>query len=113
MDLQTGQSYRYPVEVSGWDTSERFFVEKTMLDWAGDETKEIRLKSALREGCIVFLRMLHPVDGASKFPIPCRAVKVANKGQGGSSIVRLVQLHPRPALSDAPPNLNFGAGRVA
>jgi hypothetical protein len=84
-----------------------------MLDWAGDETKEIRVRSALREGCVVFLRMLQPADGASRFPIPCRAVKIANKGQSGGSIVRLVQLHPRPALTDAATSSNSAAGRVA
>ena len=113
MESQTRSSHRYPVEVSGWDATEGFFVEKAMLDWAGDETKVVRLKSALREGCIVFLRMLHPVDGASKFPIPCRAVKVVNKRQSGGSVVRLVQLHPRPAFTDAAPNVNSAAGRVA
>ena len=113
MELQTGRSHQYPVEVSGWDASESFFVEKAMLDWAGDETKEIRLRSALREGCIVFLRMLHPADGSSKFSIPCRAVKVVNKGKSGGSVVRLVQLHPRPAFTDAAPSLNSAAGRVA
>ncbi|HXQ26967.1 MAG TPA: hypothetical protein VN822_11200 [Candidatus Acidoferrales bacterium] len=113
MDLQTEPSHKYQVEVSGWDASEGFFVEKAMLDWGGDETKEIILRSVLREGCIVFLRLLHPVDGASKYPIACRAVKVARKDASGGTVVRLVQLHPRPPLSEIAPDLNSAADRVA
>ena len=113
MDLQARSSNRYPVEVSGWDASESFFVEKAMLDWAGDETKEVRLRRTLREGCIIFLRMLHPADGASRFPIPCRAVKVASRGQHAGSVIRLVQLHPRPAFTGTVSSSNPSADRVA
>ncbi|MBZ5695690.1 MAG: hypothetical protein LAN36_10060 [Acidobacteriia bacterium] len=113
MDLQAGSPDRYRVEVSGWDASGSFFVEQAMLDWSGDETKEISLRRTLREGCIVFLRPPHTVGGGSKFPIACRAVKVASKDAGGGTVVRLVQLHPRPPLSEAAPNLNPAAHRVA
>ena len=113
MDSQTGPSHEYCVEVSGWDASDSFFVEKTMLDWGGDETKEIKLRRALREGCIVFLRLLHSMDGASKFPIACHAVKVASIDSSGVAVVRLLQLHPRPALNEGAPTLDSAAMRVA
>lgn len=51
----------YRVEVSGWDCSESFFVEKTSLTWERDAEKLIFLKSNLREGSVVFMRLLQPV----------------------------------------------------
>ena len=113
MDLKAEAPYRYRVEVSGWDASESFFVETAMLDWSGDETEAITLRRALREGCIVFLRLLHPVDGASRLPIACRVVKVARKDASGGTVVRLVQLHPRPSLSEIAPTLNPAVDKVA
>ena len=113
MDLQSGSPDRHRVEVSGWDASGSFFVEKAILDWNGDETKEISLRRTLGEGCIVFLRPLHTVGGASKFPIACRAVRVAKKDESGDTVVRLLQLHPHLPFSEAAPNLNPAAHRVA
>lgn len=62
MDFQSGSEMEntnsYRVEVSGWDASEKFFVEKTALTWGGDEKKEINLRSSLREGSVVFVHLL-------------------------------------------------------
>jgi hypothetical protein len=61
VDLQLSQEMTdissYHVEVSGWDASDAFFVEKTTLDWSGGDKKEISLRSTLCEGRVVFVRL--------------------------------------------------------
>ena len=84
----------YRVEVSGWDASENFFVEKTTLDWDRETRQEVSLRSILREGCVLFVRLLHPLDNTDNFPIAYQAVKVTAKGRSGWSRVRLAQLRP-------------------
>ena len=49
------------VEISGWDSSENFFVEKAVLHWESDGTREVRFRSMVRPGSVVFVRLLLPV----------------------------------------------------
>ncbi len=86
----------YRVEVSGWDASENFFVEKTTLNWRDDASKQVLLRSALREGAIVFIR-LNQSATEQIFPIAYRAEKIGPRDARGFSRVSLVQLRPRPA----------------
>lgn len=58
MDFHLELPASYRVEVSGWDASENFFVEKTGLEWNREEKKEIVLRSFLLEGCVVFVSLL-------------------------------------------------------
>jgi len=85
----------YRVEVSGWDASENFFVEKTTLEWRGGEQKEISLPVKLREGCVLFVRLLQPTAAAVNVPIAYQAAKVTNKDSKGVFHVCLAQLRPR------------------
>ena len=86
----------YRVEVSGWDASENFFVEKTTLNWCDDAGKQVLLHSSLREGAIVFIR-LNQSATEQIFPIAYRAQKIGPRDARGLSRVSLVQLRPRPA----------------
>lgn len=95
MPFQPESDGSYHVEVSGWDVSENFFVETTLLDWAPDSQQEIRLRSALREGHIVFVRLLQPLENGSNLPIAYRAAKVMPKEADGRTRVCLEKLHPR------------------
>ena len=72
MEFKVGQARSYRVEVSGWDSSENFFVEKTMLDWGHDEKKEVRLRSVLREGSVVFVRLLQSLASGTTFRLLTR-----------------------------------------
>lgn len=85
------ESNSYRVEVSGWDTSEDFFVEKTTLTWGRDGHKQITLKSDLREGCVVFVRLLQPMAVVNTLPIAYQAVRVeqADTNHGGDSLTRV------------------------
>ena len=94
MDLQTELPQSYRVEVSGWDTSDRFFVEKTALDWGRDAHKEISLRSAVCQGCVVFVRLLQAIANSNNFPIAYQAVNVTEREADGRMRVRLEQLRP-------------------
>jgi hypothetical protein len=103
----------YGVEVSGWDASDHFFVEKTMLQWAGDERKEIGLRSLVGEGRVVFLRTLQPMDDVDNFPIACQVVKVMETDANGRTPVQVVQLRPRAFFKEIARELNGSAIKVA
>jgi len=94
MERQSGQSNIYRVEVSGWDASEDFFVEQTVLEWNEDETKSVELRCLLREGCVVFLRLLQPSEADANFQIPCQVVAITRMDTVGRSLIRLAQMHP-------------------
>lgn len=94
-DEQSSNSYR--AEVSGWDAAENFFVEKTVLDWKGEGKKRIALKCSLREGCIVFVRLLQPLANGNNFPIAYQAAEVGVKDNSGRVPVCLERLRPREA----------------
>jgi hypothetical protein len=102
MEFTADQSNSYRVEVSGWDASESFFVEKTMLDWGRDEKKEIHLRSVLREGSVVFVRLLHPLASGNSFPVAYQAQRIGPRNPEGHSPVHLAQLRPRPLYKQSP-----------
>lgn len=99
MEEQQGQANSYRVEVSGWDATENFFVEKTTLDWGDGEKKEIRVGHALREEAVVFVRLLQPFPASGNFPIAYRAKRVAVLSTDGESLICLTQLRPNGRLA--------------
>jgi hypothetical protein len=100
MDTQTAEVKSYRVEVSGWDASEGFFVEKTSLDWGHGSQLEIKLRSILREGCVVFVRLLQPVDDGANFPVAYRALKMAARDTDGWARIFLAKLRPRASYKE-------------
>jgi hypothetical protein len=105
MDLE-GNPNSYAVEVSGWDASEDFFVEKTDLAWTADGMKEISLHHTVREGSVVFVRLIQPVANADNCPIACQAVKVMEHAATGRAHILLSQLRPRAFFKDTVNELN-------
>jgi hypothetical protein len=85
----------YRVEVSGWDARELFFVEKTLFRWTDSGEKTVGLMSRLREGCVVFVRLIHAFAENANFPVAYRVQSIAPGEGDGRGCVRLVQLHPR------------------
>lgn len=104
MDFE-GIEHSYAVEVSGWDASENFFVETTGLTWTAEGTKQISLHQRVREGSVIFVRLMQPVASADSYPIACQTMKVVERGAGGA-IVRLSQLHPRSFFKDSVRQMN-------
>ena len=106
MDIQMNDQAEmencYRVEVSGWDASENFFVEKTMLHWGDHGDKDIRLRSSLHEGCVVFVRVLQRFSIAEAIPVAYRVATVTEPDGEGRTIVRLAQLYPRPIARETP-----------
>ena len=113
MEFDLGRASSYRVEVSGWDACENFFVEKTTLDWKGVGKKRIALKSKLREGCIVFVRLLQPLADGNNFPIAYQAAEVGTEDNGGRVPVVLERLRPREAGVDGLAVMGDQAIRVA
>ncbi len=96
----------YAVEVSGWDASENFFVEATGLTWNSDGTKEISLRRHVREGSVIFVRLMQPVASGDGYPIACQAVKVVEHGVNSRAAIQLSQLHPRAFFKDSLRQMN-------
>lgn len=81
------------VEASGWDVAGNFFVEKTALQWWGDDDEQIDLRSPLYQGAIIFLRLLHP--GQESVPIAYRICRSEWPDEEGRARVHLVPLRRR------------------
>ena len=107
------QQNSYAVEVSGWDMSETFFVEKTSLAWADDGMKKISLRHPLREGCVIFVRLMQPVATADNYPIACQVVKLMEQGADGRSTIQLTQLRPRAFFKGAAREMKSSITKVA
>ncbi|MGH9738241.1 MAG: hypothetical protein ACRD4X_06590 [Candidatus Acidiferrales bacterium] len=114
MDLEGNQQQTsYSVEVSGWDVSETFFVETTDLTWTADGMKEIFLRRSVREGSVVFVRLMQPVTNSDNCPIACQAMKVIEHAATGRTAIQLTQLRPRAFFKDTARDLNYSATKVA
>jgi hypothetical protein len=87
----------YRVEVSGWDSSENFFVEKTALNWGRDAQRQVILKSKLREGCVLFVRLLQSAAMLNNFPMAYQAACIEQAPGDGGTLVVLAPLQPRSA----------------
>jgi hypothetical protein len=99
----------YRVEVSGWDARELFFVEKTLFRWTDSGEKTVGLMSRLREGCVVFVRLIHAFAENANFPVAYRVQSISDGDGDGRGCVRLVQLHPRYESNHETPMLGKAA----
>lgn len=79
----------YPVEVSGWDNNENFFVERTELHWSEQSGKHILLLRPIISGALVFLRLIDPTSVDRVFPVPYRA-EPFETAEGGQRRIRLL-----------------------
>ena len=59
-DLVIAATRCYPVEVSGWDNAQNFFVERSDLLWSEESGKQVRLRQDLHQNALVFVRLLQP-----------------------------------------------------
>jgi len=87
-------SCSYRVEVSGWDASAQFFVEKSELAWDELSGKHVVLNHALREGAIVFVRLERASLVERSGPVAYEAELVGSDA-GGKNLFRLNQVQPR------------------
>jgi hypothetical protein len=84
----------YPVEVSGWDASESFFVEKSELVWEEDASKQVVLHRMLREGAHIFVRLIQLFSSERSHPVPYEAHYTGSTPDGNWQF-RLLPVRPR------------------
>jgi hypothetical protein len=84
----------YSVEVSGWDASESFFVERSELEWEEDAGKQVILHRMLREGAHIFVRLLQSFSSERSHPVPYEA-HYSGSTPDGRWRFRLLPLRPR------------------
>jgi hypothetical protein len=84
MLLTFGQSLTrtYRVEVSGWDVSHIFFVEKSELSWSEADGKQIALTRALTPGTMIFVRLLQATSADRSVAVPYQAEQLASTLEG-------------------------------
>ena len=82
----------YSVEVSGWDHSHAFFVERSELTWSEEIGKLLTLSRKLHPGAMIFVRLLQPTDGERAFPVAyeTEALPPASEGSQQFRITRVV-----------------------
>lgn len=85
---------KFAVEVSGWDKSERFFVENCDLLWSEETGKHVVLAQKLRENAILFVRLLQSEPSERSHPVVYEAEFVGQAENGGSRF-RLKTVTPR------------------
>ena len=85
----------YRVEVSGWDRSQEFFVERTELQWTEETGKQVALSREVLPGALLFLRLLDPTSLDRVHPVPYQADPLLAAGDDGQHLVKLVQARPR------------------
>ena len=89
----------YSVEVSGWDRTHSFFVEKSELSWSEETGKQLALSRQLSEGEMIFVRLLQPTEGDRAFPVAYEAEPLPATSRGQRQF-RLRRAVPRSAGRD-------------
>lgn len=84
------ETTHYPVEVSGWDAQQNFFVENTTLEWSETNGRAVLVRSPLLHGALVFVRLAGPLQTA--YPLPYRVKSVQARGSRGLQRVHLEQM---------------------
>jgi hypothetical protein len=94
----------YPIEISGWDMDENFFVERTALEWSESE-KKVCLQHALRKGALVFVQLLGESKRASAYPLAYEIVDVKYQQLAGVYEALVAQKHPHGYSQQEKPHL--------
>jgi hypothetical protein len=84
----------YSVEVSGWDNSQSFFVEKSELSWDEESGKHLTLSHRLCPGTMIFVRLLQPTASERTFPVAYHAEPLTTTPEGQQKF-RLKCMQPR------------------
>lgn len=91
----------YPVEASGWDSAQSFFVEKSELEWNEETGKHLTLSRSLSPGSMVFLRLLQPMSPERSLPVAYHAQHIGVTPEGQQQF-RLSQIQPSSGSKDKP-----------
>jgi hypothetical protein len=93
----------YRVEISGWDVNEQFFVERAALQWGQGEQRTVLVRRRVREGALVFVRLLQDTPPRS-FPVAYRARQIHHREGKDYYELTLTQVWPaeQNSSSEAP-----------
>jgi hypothetical protein len=83
----------YRVEVSGWDSRQSFFVEKSDLEWSEETGKSVVLSHMLSEDTMIFVRLLQHTSADRSDAVAYEADFVGRTHDGKNQF-RLVQAQP-------------------
>jgi hypothetical protein len=89
----------YPVEASGWDSAQSFFVEKSEIEWNEVTGKHLTLTRSLCPGAMIFLRLLQPLSPDRALPVAYHAQPMGVTPEGQQQF-RLNQIHPNTDTKD-------------
>lgn len=89
----------YPVEISGWDAAENFFVEKCDLAWSEESGKQVELRRGLRENAVLFVRLLRTDEGERSHPVVYEA-EWLGKSRTGLNQFRLNAIIPAQRVQE-------------
>ena len=94
------QSEAQPVEVSGWDEKENFFVETADLDWDDFAGKHLSLEHKLANGAMIFVRALQGGGGRGQAPPCVYVVEFLGNDVDGHHEFRLNAVRPKYSRED-------------
>ena len=95
MTAPNQQAETHSVEISGWDTDENFFVERAYLQNCVDGHKHVSIRSRLRIGSLVFLRISDELSPERSVPVAYEVSKMSEPASNRLADVELVRRHPR------------------
>jgi hypothetical protein len=84
----------YAVEVSGWDRTANFFVEKCELQWKEESDKQVTLKRALFDNAVLLVRLLQFDESGRSHPVVFEAEWI-RRTKSGLHQFRLTTVVPR------------------
>ena len=83
----------YAVEASGWDATEKFFVERCELEWDEESSKQVTLRQALGENTLLLVRLLQEGESDRSHPVVYEA-ELVGKTESGLQQFRLNAVVP-------------------
>ncbi|MGO9642127.1 MAG: hypothetical protein ACLP1Y_12585 [Candidatus Acidiferrales bacterium] len=95
MGVQTVVPSLYPIEISGWNVEGEFFVEKADLRWNDMGEKRVSLRESVRDGAVVFVRLMIRKSDNATFPIAYQAELITDQRSRGTIEMKLIPCQPR------------------
>lgn len=89
----------YSVEVSGWDSTQSFFLEKSELTWNEENGKRLCLSHQLCPGTMIFVRLLQPTAAERTFPVAYQAEPLGTTPEG-QQLFRVTRVQPRSIVEE-------------
>ena len=102
----------YRVEVSGWDLNEQFFVERTALQWGQGDQRTVLIRQRVRQGALVFIRLLEAEAPSRCFPVAYRARQITERENGALYELALSQVWPAEESTSVGATMLLDAARV-